>query len=63
MSEEREKAIAALTRDGTRTRAQAEAFLDLLGSGLRRRGWIEGEPLSDTEVDERFNTFMGGDEA
>lgn len=54
----REDAIKALTDKG-RTREQAEAFLDLMGSALRRRGWITGEPLSQEQIGERIDTFMG----
>lgn len=54
----REDAIKALTDKG-KTREQAEAFIDLMGSAFRRRGWVPGEPLSDEQIADRMDTFMG----
>lgn len=62
MNEQREKAIKAICERTGKTHEQAEAFLDLLGSGFRRRGWAEGAPLSQDEIGERFDTFMGNGE-
>lgn len=56
---EREGVIKAICEGTGKTREQAIAFLDVLGSGLRRRGWIEGEPMSQDEIAERVDTFMG----
>lgn len=36
-------AAAAITEGTGKTREQAQAFLDILGSAFRRRGWVEGE--------------------
>lgn len=58
MSDAREQAIRALTDKG-KTREQAEAFLDLLGSAFRRKGWMEGDPLPPQQVKERLDTFLG----
>lgn len=54
----RDEAVEALVSTG-KTRDQARAFLDLLASGFRRRGWIEGEPLTQDEIGDRFDTFVG----
>lgn len=54
----REDAIQALTDTG-KTRDQAIAFIDLMGSAFRRRGWIKGEPLTQDEIGERLDTFVG----
>lgn len=60
---EREKAIEAVMGSGRgKTREQAEAFLDILGSAFRRRGWAEGEPLNQTEIGDRLDTFIGEQE-
>lgn len=58
----REKAIEGICERTGKTREQAEAFLDILGSGLARRGWVGGEPLSQEQIGERFDTFMGKEE-
>jgi hypothetical protein len=60
MNDECEASIQALMQDGRRTRAQAVAFLDLLGSAFRRRGWVEGEPLNQDQIGERLDTFLDG---
>jgi hypothetical protein len=54
----REDAIAAITPTG-RTREQAEAFLDIVGSAFRRRGWADGEPLTEDEIAANINTLIG----
>lgn len=54
----REDAIKALTGRG-KTREQAEAFLDVLGSAFRRRGWVAGDPLTYEQLTERLGTFLG----
>ena len=59
MNPEREDAIRALTASGKRTREQAEAFLDIMGSAFRRRGWAEGQPLSQEQLSERLDAFLG----
>ena len=56
---DREAAINAITTDTGKTREQAEAFLDIAGSAFRRRGWAEGEPLSQDEIAERLRRFTG----
>jgi hypothetical protein len=56
----RDKAADAIAEGTGKTREQADAFLDLARSAFARRRWIEGEPLSDSEIGERFSTFMGG---
>lgn len=54
----REEAIAAIVATG-KTREQAEAYLDILGSAFARRGWVDGEPLAAEQVEQRLNTFLG----
>jgi len=54
---DREDVIDAITTDTGKTREQAEAFLDIAGSAFRRRGWAEGEPLSQAEIAERLRRF------
>ena len=54
----RERAIQGIMKNG-KTRAQAIAFLDLMGSAFRRKGWAEGEPLASDEISERLDTFLG----
>jgi hypothetical protein len=56
----REDAIQALMEKG-KTREQAEAFIDLMGSAFRRRGWVEGEPLTQEQIGERLDTFLGSE--
>jgi hypothetical protein len=55
---DREVAIEAIMGTG-KSREQAEAFLDLMGSAFRRRGWAEGAPLSQDEIGDRLNVFLG----
>lgn len=62
-SDEREEAIAHIMRRTGKTREQAVAFLDILGSAFRRRGWAEGEPLDEPQVAERLDIFLGADHA
>ena len=57
-AERREQVIQASMARG-KTREQAEAFLDIVGSAFRRNGWAPGEPLSDEQIDEKFTTFLG----
>lgn len=42
-----------------KSREQVEAVMDILGSAFRRRGWVEGEPLSQDEIAERIDTMTG----
>lgn len=55
----REEAIQAIMDETGRTKEQAEAFIDLLGSAFRRRGWVPGNPLPETAIVERLDTFLG----
>ena len=57
-AERREQVIQASIARG-KTREQAEAFLDIVGSAFRRNGWAPGKPLSEREVDQKLSTFMG----
>lgn len=57
---EREKAIDGICRRTGKTREQAIAFLDVLGSGLTKRGLINAKVLSEDEIAERVHTFLGG---
>lgn len=57
MNHEREEAVQAIVGGTDKTPEQAEAFLDILGSAFRRRGWAEGEPLSQKEIAERIDVF------
>lgn len=57
----RDEAVAAIAAGTGKTADQAEAFLDILGSAFRRRGWIAGEPLADEAIAERLDTFVGPD--
>jgi NADH:ubiquinone oxidoreductase subunit E len=59
VSAEREEAIEGIMAKVGKTREQAEAFLDILGSAMRRRSWIEGEPLEQSEIGAKLDTFMG----
>jgi hypothetical protein len=53
--------MAAAIATGTgKTVDQADAFLDILGSAFRRRGWVDGDPLSQDAIAERLDTFLGG---
>ena len=52
-------AAAAITEGTGKTHEQAQAFLDILGSAFRRRGWVEGEPLGQDAIAERLDTFIG----
>jgi hypothetical protein len=54
----RESLIKGLVAKG-KTREQAEAFLDLMGSAFRRKGWAPGEPLESEEVSEKLDVFLG----
>lgn len=60
MPEAREDVIAAVCAKTGKTREQVEAFLDILGSGLRRRGFANNARLlNEDEIRERLNTFLG----
>lgn len=56
----REDAIEAVMNTG-KTQEQAEAFLAIMASAFRRRGWAEGEPLNPDEVGEKLDAFLGGE--
>ncbi len=44
-----ERTVAAeMSRTG-KSREEVEALFDLLRSGMRRRGWWDGEPLSEAD--------------
>jgi hypothetical protein len=58
----REEAIVAIVEKG-KTREQAEAFLAIMGSAFRRRGWVEGEPLDDDALADQYQAFLGTPEA
>lgn len=58
----RDEAVAAIMATG-KTRDQAEAFLAIMGSGFRRRGWVEGQPLSDEEISDSLRVFVGNEDA
>lgn len=51
-----EEAIAAIVESG-KTREQAEAFLAIVGSAFRRRGWTDGEPLDDGALAEQYRAL------
>lgn len=55
----REDAIEAICRRTGKTREQAIAFLDVLGSAFTRRGLADGRVLSEDEIGERVETFIG----
>jgi hypothetical protein len=57
-AERREQVIQASIARG-KTREQAEAFLDIVGSAFRRNGWAPGEPLTEQQIDKKLSTFMG----
>lgn len=59
MNAEREKAIEDICRRTGKTREQAIAFLDVLGSGLTKRGLAGGKVLTEQETAERVSTFIG----
>ena len=54
----REEAIDAVMSTG-KTREQAEAFLNILGSAFTRRGWVGGEPLSEEAIGANLDVFIG----
>ncbi|MGN6653824.1 MAG: hypothetical protein ACTHJ9_00615 [Rhodanobacter sp.] len=58
---EREDLIEGICKRTGKTREQAEAFMAVLGSAFARRGWAEGEPLSEEVVEEKFGVFLGED--
>lgn len=56
----REEAIETIMQSGSsHSREWAESFLAILGSGLRRRGWMEGEPLPQDKIAEHVETMFG----
>lgn len=59
VSDSRREMVEAICARTGKTPEQAEAFLDILGSAFRRRGWADGEPLPEQEIGERLDTFLG----
>ena len=59
---EREEAIGRIMHRTGKTREQAVAFLDVLGSAMTRRGLADAPLLSEDEIGERVDTFMGKDD-
>jgi hypothetical protein len=57
-AERREQVIQASMARG-KTREQAEAFLDIVGSAFRRNGWAPGSPMSDVQIEKKLTTFLG----
>ena len=57
-AERRESVIQASMARG-KTREQAEAFLDIVGSAFRRNGWAPGSPMTDQQIDKKLSTFLG----
>lgn len=49
-----------MTKKG-KTREQVEAFLELVSSGFRRRGWLPGEPLTPEDADAKLGLFLSYD--
>lgn len=58
---ERDDAIARIMARTGKSREQAGAFLDVLGSAFKRRGWVEGDPLDREQISEKLDTFLGID--
>lgn len=58
---QREKAITAICERTGKTREQAVAFLDVLGSALTKRGMADAKVLTQDEVGERLGTFLGAE--
>lgn len=56
---EREKAIEDICQRTGKTREQAIAFLDVLGSGLTKRGLANAKVLTEDETAKRVETFLG----
>jgi len=59
---DREQVISDVMATTGRTREQAEALLAITGSGMRRRGLADGEPLSPEELDAHVATWLGDDQ-
>ncbi len=59
MSAARGEAVRAIVEKTGKTPEQAEAFLDLVGSAFRRRGWVDGEPMTQDQIGERLDVFLG----
>ena len=57
-AERRERVIQASMARG-KTREQAEAFLDIVGSAFRRNGWVPGAPMTNEQIDKKLSTFLG----
>lgn len=58
----REEFIAAMEAKG-KSREWTEAFLDVLGSALTKRGLPSGRVLTDEETAERVRVMLDGSEA
>jgi hypothetical protein len=56
---ERSEAVDAIVKRTGKTPEQAEAFLDIFGSALTRRGWANGKLLDQDEIADRVDTFIG----
>ena len=59
MADEREKAIEGICQRTGKTREQAIAFLDVLGSALTKRGLASAKVITEDETAERVRTFIG----
>lgn len=62
MTAEWDESVDSLAESTGKSREQAEAFLQLVASAFRRRGWVEGEPLDQDQIKERLDTFLGNSE-
>jgi NADH:ubiquinone oxidoreductase subunit E len=58
VTDSRHDAVEAICAKTGKTPEQAEAFLAILGSAFRRRGWVDGEPLSEQEIGKQVGTFL-----
>lgn len=63
MATEREEAIARIVARTGKTSDQAEAFLNILGSAFKRRGWAEGATMTQEMITESLDAFLGAHEA
>jgi hypothetical protein len=59
VKESREEVIKALMEKTGKTREQIESFLAVLGSGMVRRGWWDGDVLSEEEQERHVKIFIG----
>lgn len=57
----RERAIEGICERTGKTREQAIAFLDVLGSALTKRGLADAKVLSEDEARAAVDTFIGRD--